>query len=149
MFRIRKDLWWTAIGLALLAGFLAPATLASDSMMVVKVDEAFQINGETYQAGEITLRRFAEYSPVASLHEVRVDGQSLGYIMARSNSDEVCDSNHVVFKRNAQGQLVLASLATKGEPMRHLSPFGSPAEVRSARDAAPKTDSGTLLTARK
>jgi len=147
MSKIRKELWWTAIALALLVGFLAPATPAADTTMVVKVNEPFVINGQAYAAGEISLRRFASYSPISSLHEVRVNGQSFGYVMARNNpdSDEVSKSNRVVFERNAQGRLVLASLATRGEPLRDLLPFGTPAELEAIQRASLNAEAGTLL----
>ena len=153
MSKIQKELWWTAIALALLVGFLAPATPAADSTstMVVQVNEPFEINGKAYAAGKIILRRFASYSPVASLHEVRVNGQSLGYVMARNrpDSDAVAKTNHVVFERNAHGLLVLASLATRGEPLRDLLPFGTPAELDAIQRASLNTEAGTLLASIK
>ena len=151
MSKIRKDLWWTAMALALVAGFLAPETPAAESTMTVQVDEPFEINGEAYAAGTISLRRFASYSPISSLHEVRVNGQSFGYVMARNttDSDEISTSNHVVFERNAQGRLVLASLATRGEPLRDLLPFGTPAELDAIQRASLSAEAGTLLASMK
>lgn len=149
MTRIRKELWMTAMVLALLAGILAPATPAADRTMVLTVNEPFEINGHRFDAGEVSLRRFANYSPVASFHEVRVDGQSYGYLLARSESDspEIAKSNHVVFERNVRGLLVLTALATKGESIRRLAPFGSPAELDAMRRASGQADGSPLVAA--
>lgn len=149
MLRIRKELWWTAMTLALLAGLLAPATPAADSKMVVQIDEPFEIFGQSYAAGKITLRHFADYSPVSSLHEVRVNGRSLGYLMARNATDEIATSNHVVFERKADGRLVLTSLASRGQPLRHLLPFGTPADLEASQRASARAEAGTLLAVMK
>ena len=121
MFKMNKATWLLVVALAVVAGLLAPAVHAAGPRLVVQVDESFQVNCDIYQPGELSLRAVRKFSPVATLNEIRVDGKSLGLMLAMEPaSATVATQNEVTFERSSSGLLVLASVAVEGEPVRRL-----------------------------
>jgi hypothetical protein len=125
MNRFSPKLWLTVIALALLVGLLAPPVGASGRQLRVQLDEPFAVGGEYFMGGELTLRELREFNPVSTLTELRVDGRSLGVVLARSQADgPAATRDEVIFERSSRGHLVLASVAVKGEPVRKLYRLG-------------------------
>ena len=118
-------LWLVALALAVVAGMLATPASASDRRLSVQVDEPFEIGGQLFAAGKLSLREVRELNPITVLTEVRVDGRSLGVMLAKQQSGpSSAQRDLVIFERSRHGHLVLASLALKGEPVRRLTTFG-------------------------
>lgn len=123
--KLRKELWLSVLTLAVLAALFAPPVPAAGQRLVVRIDEPFEIDGQLFEAGRLSLRELREYSPVATLHEVRVDGRSLGFMLARDQTDRgVATRDEVIFDRSESGHLVLASVALQGHPVRRLYRLG-------------------------
>ena len=133
--RIRKTHWLLVIGLAAVAGLLAPAQ-AENRRLVVQMNEPFECGGQLFAAGELSLREVQSFSPVANLNEIRVDGQSLGVVVARVISgSSVSTRDELHFVRSKDGHLVLASVAVQGEPVRRLQAIGKTFDARQPRVA--------------
>lgn len=108
--------WWgAALLFAALATWAAPPTLGA-AALVAEVREPFEVNGEIYPASRVSLREVTALSPVASLHEIRVDGHSHGLVLVRSDGEAVSSRSELGFTRAADGHLVLASVALAGAP---------------------------------
>jgi hypothetical protein len=123
--RLRKELWLLVLTLAVLAGLFAPPVPAAGHRLVVQMDEPFEVNGQLFKAGQLTLREIREYSPVATLHEIRVDGRSPGVVLARDQATRgIATRDEVIFDRSERGHLVLASVALQGHPVRRLYRLG-------------------------
>jgi hypothetical protein len=123
--KLRKELWLLVLTLAVLAGLFAPPVPAGGHRLVARVDEPFEVNGQLFQAGTLTLRELREYSPVATLHEIRVDGRSLGFVLARDQANRsIATRDELIFDRSERGHLVLASVALAGHPVRRLYRLG-------------------------
>jgi len=117
-------LWLVAIVLAVLAGLLAPAAEASGRRLSVQLDEPFQIGENMFTRGHVSLREVRALNPVTRLTEVRVNGRSLGVMLARDlPSQPSSHTDLLIFERSERGHLVLASVAVKGEPVRRLLTF--------------------------
>jgi hypothetical protein len=123
--KLRKGLWLLVVALVVLVGFLAPSVPAAGQKLVVRVSEPFEVSGQLYPAGELSLRELQAYSPVATLNEIRVDGKSLGVVLARDQANPArATRDEVIFERSERGHLVLASVALKGHPVRKLYRLG-------------------------
>ena len=123
--KLRKELWLLVLTLAVLAGLFAPPVPAAGHRLVVRIDEPFEVNGQLFKAGQLTLREIREYSPVATLHEIRVDGRSLGVVLARDQATRGnATRDEVIFDRSERGHLVLTSVALQGHPVRRLYRLG-------------------------
>ena len=123
--KMRKELLLMVLALALLAGLLAPDALAEGRRLVVQMEEPFEVSGQLYAGGELSVCEVRAFSPVATLHEVRVDGRSLGVLMARNDgAPQVAQRDEVIFRRSSDGHLVLTSVALAGEPVRRLFDIG-------------------------
>ena len=119
--RVRKTLWMMVLALAGLVVLFAPEARAAGRRLVAQIEEPFVVNGQLFPPGELSVRELGEYSPVAKLDEVQVDGRTLGYVVAHELSDDrAADTDALIFARNQDGQLVLQSVAVAGEPTRKL-----------------------------
>ncbi len=122
---MRKELWLTVLALAVLAGLLAPDALAEGRRLVVQMQVPFEVSGQLYAGGELSLCEVRAFSPVTTLHEVRIDGQSLGILMARDDGRLLlAQRDEVIFERSPAGHLVLTSVSLTGEPVRRLFDVG-------------------------
>ena len=121
MYKIQKKMWLVIAALAVLVTVFAPASEASCRKVVVQMDESFVVDGQLFPAGGLSLCPVREFSPVATLNEVRVDGRSLGVLMAHDGRDTApSKQNQMIFERDVRGHLVLVSIALQGGPVRQL-----------------------------
>lgn len=138
--KMRKELWLTVLALAAVAGLLAPDALANGRRLVVQMDEPFEVSGQLYAAGELSICEVQAFNPIATLNEVRVDGQSLGILLARSeDTTRVARNDEVIFLRNADGHLVLTSVGLAGEPVRRLYNVGETAPKAFVRASSSRS----------
>jgi hypothetical protein len=102
-------------GILLLVMAAAPAApaLAAAGCTTVVLDETFVLpDGSEYDAGELSLCVEHEYSPVASLHAVRVDGAGVGLVASRrGRSEGEVERPFMMFFRDGRGRLHLAGYA--------------------------------------
>lgn len=129
---IRADRRTKMLPLMLTAALLLSAGVAlAGERVVAQVDERFEVNGETFDAGRITLREMQPLSPVVMIHEVTIDGRSLGMVMSRAGeAGAEAERDELIFTRGAAGHLVLLGVAFAGEPQRWLTT--APASARAA-----------------
>ena len=116
-----KGMTTTACVLILLAGFSAPPAPAAGRLVSACISEPFEVSGQMFEAGKLTLHEVQSLSPVATLNEVRVAGRSLGMMLAREDPDSAASArSEVIFERSPRGHLVLAALALEGQPVKRL-----------------------------
>jgi hypothetical protein len=92
---------------------LAGDALAAGPRLVVDLDEPFVVDGEVYEAGELSLRPVLAFTPTVTLNEVWVDNRCLGVLRATRSgrSDLEASRNAVLFGRDESGRLVLRGFA--------------------------------------
>jgi hypothetical protein len=101
--------------------FAAGPALAG-ARLVAQIDEPFEINGETFDAGRIMLREMQSFSPIVMIHEVAIDGRSVGMVMSHPGSTTTpAERDELIFTRATEGHLVLTAVAFAGEPQRTLT----------------------------
>jgi hypothetical protein len=105
-----------AVALAVVAGIgLAPAARADGERLVVTVPEAFEIGGQVFPSGNLSLTQVREFTPGTVLHEISVGKDSLGLMMAHRRSIEShVPADTLVFQRNARGRLELLGYVLEG-----------------------------------
>ena len=135
MTRPNRKLWWTVVVLAALAALFAPPAVAGDRL-VAHLDEPFEIAGETFDGGTLSVRPVHIYSPVATLNEVCVDQRCLGLMVARERVAEPATRDELIFTRAASGVLVLRGLALAGQPERDFLDVPVPAPIETASASA-------------
>jgi hypothetical protein len=124
MVHVRKNFWLALIGLALIAAVLAPEVEAADQRLMVEMDEPFEVAGQLFAPGKLTLRQRGDYSPVATLNEVCVDRGCLGLFIAQAAAaSAIASQDELIFTRSPRGHLVLVAVALQGEPSRELLGF--------------------------
>lgn len=125
MIHVRKNFWLALIGLALVAAVLAPEVeAAAEPRLVVEMDEPFEVAGQLFGPGKLTLRQRGAYSPVATLNEVCVDRGCLGLFIAQAEAaSAIASQDELIFTRSPRGHLVLVAVALQGEPSRELLGF--------------------------
>jgi hypothetical protein len=107
---------WNVLALMLLVcgtATLAPA-MAASPCTTASIDEPFVLpDGKMREPGQLKICLEEEYSPVASLHETRVEGMPIGMYITRHQEIESGDLEHrfLVFARNQRGQLCLLGYA--------------------------------------
>jgi hypothetical protein len=140
----RKSLVWIA-GLVAVVGWLAPAA-ARDPRVVVRMDEAFEVAGQVYPSGTLSVRQLYDYNPIATLNEVELNGRSIGMLLARDDARaEVAARDQLTFRRESDGHLVLTSIGLRGERARLLTPIPGATSIAIALAPAP---SGVLVASR-
>jgi len=138
-------LWLVVLALVLLVGFLAPPVPASERVLTAHIEEPFEYDGQLFPSGKLTVRQLSEFNPVSTLNEIRVEGRSLGVVLARAEDHgHMASRNEMIFERNTRGRLVLVSVALEGEPVRKLSRPG--AHVETTWQVA-ASDTGTTTVA--
>jgi len=108
------------LALAVLVMVFAPAVEASEKL-VIKVTEPFEVAGQMYPAGELTVRAVHNFSPIAQLHEIQVDGKSLGLLRAEGTDGTPAKRDEITFRRSTEGHLILLSVARDGQTTRVFS----------------------------
>jgi hypothetical protein len=108
-----KGLALVVVALAVLVTLFAPSGVADERRVVVSINEPFEINGQLYPAGEVTVKSVGTYNPTSVLSEVWVGRDCLGVFRASKISDDAPTTSHsVTFKRTAAGHLVLVGFAS-------------------------------------
>jgi len=107
---------YTVVALAaLVVGLLFSGTAAARGACVSAViDEPFVLpGGSAHDAGRLSLCIQRTHSPIATLHEMRVDGMAVGLQQSRRGTTEERSSAppFMVFTRNAEGRLLLDGYA--------------------------------------
>jgi hypothetical protein len=124
-----KQVGWIKLGvlviaLAALVAVLAPAAVGADHRLVVRVDQPFEVNGQLYPAGELSVRQIHRVSPTSTLNEICVGTERLGLLLAEERSGQSVDSgNSFNFERTPRGHLVLVGFNYRGERPRQLLNF--------------------------
>jgi hypothetical protein len=138
MVRWRKDLFWvTVLTLCAVVAWTTPDTPAGDRL-VVHVLEPFEVNGEVFPAGKLSVKQVRAMSPVATLHEIRIDGDSQGLLLLRANGDRgVASRDELGFMRAADGHLVLESVAIAGQPVNTVEAYHADAGQWYSTNPAP------------
>jgi hypothetical protein len=112
-------LWWTVAILIAIAAAFAPAD--AGHRLVVHLDQPFEVAGEAFAGGTLSVRAVQTYSPVSTLDEVCVDGRCIGLLLSRPLATGPAANDALVFTRAASGVLVLRGLTLAGEPERELA----------------------------
>ena len=125
----------------LVVGLLLTGTAAASGTCVsAMIEEPFVLpDGSEHGAARLSLCREATYSPVASLHEMRVNGMAVGMQISRRGTSETRrgDEIYMVFSRRSDGRLLLDAYterASKGTTIYALR--GPVTEVRTFMLAA-------------
>jgi hypothetical protein len=121
----RKTHW--IVGLLIVAAALAPASLARGPQAgrCISADVGSPIvlpDGSRHSAGSLEICMSRIHSPVASLHETRIDGHHVGIYVAQSAPNEEYAKGlepYMVFGRSVAGDLVLRGyVVPDGKRMR-------------------------------
>ena len=148
MFKIKKELWAVVVALTAVVVCLTPDSSAESHRLVAQVEEAYEVNGTIYPPGELSLKTVRDVSPVATLNEIRVDGRSLGVLLARQAPGESTENHDgLVFRRSAEGHLVLEAVAFAGEPLRLLYDYRSDCAPRAQWCAQSPQDPAVMVAA--
>ena len=108
-----KGLALVIAALAVLVTLFAPSGVADERRVVVSINEPFEINGQLYPAGEVTVKNVRTYNPSSLLSEIWVGRECLGVFRASRISADAPTANHTVtFKRTAAGHLALVGFAS-------------------------------------
>ncbi len=120
MVRSNNKLGYLAIAVALLALAGTPL-LAGGERLVVQVDEPFEINGEMYEAGVLSVKVLRDYTPSSTLNEVWVGNERVGMMLAKRGSATLgTRADTVVFERTAGGHLTLVGYTLRGQEASKL-----------------------------
>ena len=121
--RIRsRGLAGVIVGLVGLASWSVADAARTRARVTVELAEPFTIGGTTWPGGRLTLRDLRDYNPGTTIHEVEVDGATVGVLMARRGRSEVArPESAAVFRRDSLGRLHLVGYLRAGrETFRFL-----------------------------
>ena len=112
MSRIQRSLLVLSLAVAALAAPIpAKAIPPTDGCVSAKIEAPFWLpDGELYAPGTLTLCSVREFSPIADLHKLSVDGRTVGVFLSRkrvAEGDPAGMSPEVVFERDQAGNLKL------------------------------------------
>jgi hypothetical protein len=136
---INASSWRWIVSVSITAAALAaslPAVAApGDTCVSAKVSAPFWLpDGVLHPAGTLMLCSVREFSPVANLHRLAVDGRPVGMFLSRKGIAEGRGAlaPEVVFERDGAGNLKLLgySVPTRGRSIAYRLP-----PARPARDA--------------
>ena len=100
----------------MIAALAAPEIQADERSVHVVLNEPFEINGERFDAGRVSLREVSRYTPQTTMNEIWVDETCLGLMMAdASDSIGRTSDDRILFERDADGTLLLVGFAYRGE----------------------------------
>ena len=77
-----KGLALVIVALAALVTLFAPSGMADERRLVVNLTEPFEINGELYPEGKVTVKSVRTYNPSSLLSEIWVGRECLGLFRA-------------------------------------------------------------------
>jgi len=119
-----KGLAMIVVALAFLVTIFAPSGVADDRRLVADVDEPFEVNGELYPAGMISVKKVRDYNPSSSLSEIWVGRTCLGLFQASRVPDDSTSSHDTLnFERTSEGHLALVGFATNAQSTREAYRF--------------------------
>lgn len=121
--------------LATLIALAAPAAFAEQGRLVVRLGESFEVNGQLYPAGMLSLRELSSYNPASTLNEIWIDNECIGVLLASDTGSETGGEDVVNFERGPRGHLVLTGFAYRGKPVHAL--YGFRVEAGGPRWLAP------------
>jgi len=108
-----KSLALVVVTLAVLATLFAPSGVADERRLVVSIDEPFEVNGELYPKGEVSVKSIRTYNPSSLLSEIWVGRKCLGLFRASKISDDSSPTqSSLTFTRSAAGHLTLVGFAS-------------------------------------
>lgn len=112
--------WLLCVSICAASGS-ATSFLASGHCVVAQVPEPFEVNGQMYPAGTLSLRELRDYTPVATLNEVCIDSICQGMLIGVELPGQLQTSlDELIFARSPQGHLVLFGMVMRGQPARQL-----------------------------
>lgn len=148
MARNRLPNWMIVLSLVALAAFFAPEAEAAGYRLVAQMDEPFVVNGELQPAGEVVVKRIGTYSPATTLNEIRIDGQTIGYVLAQSEDRAPAAASELLFVRDGAGRLVLTGLNVSGDRSQEVMDFaGSTPDIHGI-DVSRGPAQGLLVASR-
>jgi len=111
-----KRLAWIVAVLALAVTVFAPS-LAEPSRLSARVDESFEIDGEVYPAGRLSVKAVQAYNPSTVLSEIWVGGECLGLFRATKVAPAgTATEDALTFERSAAGRLALVGFSASHRP---------------------------------
>jgi hypothetical protein len=138
--RVTKKVWFAVGVLIALAAVLAPPAKAGSHRLYVEIDEPFEVCGQRFEPGRLTLRELDTFNPVTTLNEIQVDGVSAGVVFGVAVQPSTpARRDELTFTRSADGVLVLQSIAFSGDATRRVAAIG----------VAPSDTTASVLTARR
>jgi len=139
MLKSWKQFAWIVAGLALLTVIFAPPGEAGSRRITLQMAEPYEIDGQLYPAGELSLRELSAYNPTTTLNELWVDNECLGLRVADTLPDRhKSDSDMLIFTRDPRsGNLILEGVAFRGESSRGFRPITSRSDSLDAGDGDP------------
>jgi len=140
-----------ALGL-LVVGLLFCGTAAARGACVsAQIDQTFVLpDGSEHLAGQLSLCVEATHSPIASLHQMRVDGIPVGLLISRRDVSEARsdESPYMVFTRLDDGRLVLDGYTERGSAGTTVYALRAPlTRVRTFMLAEAETEPAPVLVA--
>ena len=112
-----KGLALVIVALAVLVTLFAPSGVADERRLVVNLHEPFEINGELYPEGKVTVKSVRTYNPTSVLSEVWVGRDCLGVFRASRVEDDV----PTAVKQDRNRRLLAASERVQAKRLRrHL-----------------------------
>jgi hypothetical protein len=113
---VRKGLLLVIAVLVLIVAGLAPEARAAGTRLAARIDEPFEVNGERFAGGLLTLREFRAYSPIATMSEVWVDDTCVGIFISPRREAAASAADEIVFARSRRGHLVLVGVGGSAPP---------------------------------
>jgi hypothetical protein len=89
------------------AAWTSPEAAPQVVRVVVTMEEPFSVQGRMYPGGRLTLRAIGDACPGTSLHEVALDGSTVGVLPAHREGVEGRPRATALFGRDVKGRLHL------------------------------------------
>ena len=121
--RMQKRMVLLIIGLCALCAVFAQSADAAGQRIMVQISEPFEIDGELFPAGTVTVREVSDYNPRATINEVWVDNRCLGILPGLERPSESQQDVDSLFFKRERGHLVLIGVSFRGGPVRDLHSF--------------------------
>ena len=142
--RTRGWLAAAAIAVAALAAPIPALAAPAGTCVSAKIPAPFWLpDGELHPAGTLTLCSVREFSPVANLHRISVDGRPVGVFLSQKRQAEGkgAVAPEVVFERDRAGNLKLLgySVPERGRSIAYRLPAGDPTRRAAAVAYGPAT----------
>ncbi len=112
----RQSRWAAAVALGAMVALAPSLTLSQDRGQCARIETPWPVvlpDGSTHEAGSLNLCLQQMWTPASGLHEIRVNGTSLGLFMSRVGTGEMPVEHMplVVFQRNETDDRILLGYA--------------------------------------